>query len=417
MSNKIAVIGAGISGVSIGKMLKDKHYDVSLFEQDQLNGGLIKCTKVKGHLYHKIGGHVFNSKNDKVLNWFWENFNKETEFVSATRQSKILLQNKYVNYPFENHIFQLEPNISNTILKELLEINANATHFQNTNFKEFLINSFGLTLFDLYFGPYNSKIWNESLDNIPLDWLNGKLPMPNLHEILMSNIFRESETKMVHSTFWYPKNNGSQFIIDRLSKDLNIINEYNIYKIEFINNKLLVNDMHVFDKIVYTGNVKDLINIINTNDEELIYLLNEAQSLKSNSTTNILCETDDIDISWLYIPDISIQAHRIIYTGNFSENNNPSNNRKSCVVEFSGSVSLDVMENEIKKLPGNLKIIDNNYKEYTYVIHDFKTREIINNIKLKLSNLNIHLLGRFAEWEYYNMDVCIEKAMNLSNNI
>ena len=69
----------------------------------------------------------------------------------------------------------------------------------------------------------------------------------------------------------------------------------------------------------------------------------------------------------------------------------------------------------IKLLPGNLDPIEYNYEPSSYVIQDKSTRILINNIKDLLKNYNIFLHGRFAEWEYYNMDACIAKSMELSN--
>lgn len=46
---KLAVVGAGISGLSIANLLKDK-YIVEVFEKDSRPGGLIKCDRVEGNL-------------------------------------------------------------------------------------------------------------------------------------------------------------------------------------------------------------------------------------------------------------------------------------------------------------------------------------------------------------------------------
>ena len=56
---KVAVIGAGISGLTTAQLLKDK-YDVTVFEKDDRPGGLIKCERVNGNLFHTCGGHVLN---------------------------------------------------------------------------------------------------------------------------------------------------------------------------------------------------------------------------------------------------------------------------------------------------------------------------------------------------------------------
>lgn len=57
---KIAIIGAGISGLSSAHFLKD-HYDVTVFEKESTPGGLIRCERVGDNLFHTCGGHIFNS--------------------------------------------------------------------------------------------------------------------------------------------------------------------------------------------------------------------------------------------------------------------------------------------------------------------------------------------------------------------
>ena len=66
---KIAVIGAGVAGLTIAHLMKEQ-YDVVVYESASRPGGLIKCDRVDGHLYHLTGGHVFNTKRKDVLDYF-----------------------------------------------------------------------------------------------------------------------------------------------------------------------------------------------------------------------------------------------------------------------------------------------------------------------------------------------------------
>jgi len=414
----IAILGTGISGLSIAQMLKEKH-DATLFEIQPKIGGLIKCERINDSLFHKVGGHVFNAKNPKVLEWFWSFFNQDLEFVKAKRKAKVYYDGKITGYPIENYIYTFDKDLVNSIVSELADLQKRTYKepFEYNNFEDFLKENFGETLFRIYFEPYNKKIWHTDLKEVAMQWLEGKLPMPNFKEIIKSNIVREEEEGMVHSTFYYPKNDGSQFIIDRLSENLNIIPSFTISKLHFADNKVIINESESFDKVVYTGDIRKLPSELDQLLEENGIALNELKSLKSNGTSNLFCETDDTDISWLYIPESFTKAHRIIYTGNFSDTNNRGSLRKTCVVEFSGKVEYEVMIEEIKKLPGNLKAIASNYEKNSYVIQDYKTRQLIASIKEVLKNKNIYILGRFAEWEYYNMDKAIEAAMSLNEEI
>ncbi len=408
---KICVIGSGISGLSIANMLNDKH-EVVVYEKASKIGGLIKCTREEGNLFHRVGGHVFNSKNQKVLDWFWQYFDRDIEFLKATRNAKIFMDGMYLGYPLENYIHKLSPDVISAIVDDLLVHDKDAEY---TNFAEFLEGNFGSTLYNLYFKPYNEKIWNTDLSKVPLDWLEGKLPMPNVKEIILNNIIKKEESDMVHSTFYYAKNEGSQFIVDRFAEKLSMKVGVAVNKIDKINGKWSI-DGALFDKVIYSGDIRKLSDIFTSSPDELNQELEVAKDFKSNGTSNVLCYTDDGDLSWLYFPEKSFIPHRIIYTGNFSDTNNVDE-RKTCTVEFSGKYDQDKMISELKKMPGNLQPIAFNYEPNSYVINTFETRATVNSIKNNLEKDGFYLIGRFAEWQYYNMDKCIEAAFEIAEDI
>jgi protoporphyrinogen oxidase len=415
---KVIVIGAGISGLSISRMLADD-MDVTVLEKSIKPGGLIKCDRINGALFHKVGGHVFNSKNPAVLNWFWQHFEKDVDFIQTKRNARILLFGKLIGYPLENYLYQLPKEFIVPIVNDLVGLLVSVPKpSASSNFKDFLVNTFGKTLYELYFGPYNSKIWDTDISKIPLEWLDGKLPMPSVTDIISNNIERSEESEMVHSHFYYPLNNGSQFIVDRLAEGQNITLDYEVVSIkENLDGHLVVNDDYVVNYLIYCGDIRQLSSIINIDDDNLNRELATVKDLLSNGTSNVLCETDEMNVSWLYLPEMSYKAHRIIYTGSFSETNNANGKRKTCVVEFSGKHTEASMKAELGLLPGNLKPIAFNYEPNSYIIHNITTRNHVNNLKVELARYNIFLLGRFAEWEYYNMDKCIERAIELSDKI
>ncbi len=411
---KVAVIGSGISGLSISRMLNNR-YQVEIVEKNPKFGGLIKCERINGILFHRVGGHVFNSRNHMVLDWFWKHFDQEKEFLKATRNAKIVLLEKLIGYPIENFLYQLPEEKMKVIVNELLELLKENNTDSYKNFKDFLIGNFGEELYKLYFGPYNSKIWNTDLAAVPLQWLDGKLPMPKLNEVILSNILKKEEANMVHSSFFYPRRDGSQFIVNRLSEGLSINCSYTVESISVqADKKLSINkNDKVVDSIVFCGDVRELHKIIQINDNALQHALQNVSGLISNGTSNVLCETDENDLSWLYLPEDKFKAHRIIYTGNFSETNNEGSKRKTCVVEFSGKHAETEILEELKLLPGNLKALAFNYEANSYIIQHQTTRKDIALLKSLLKPYQIFLLGRFAEWEYYNMDKCIEASMEL----
>lgn len=411
---KIAVIGGGISGLSIANLLR-KENQVTVFEQNSKPGGLIKCDIINGNLYHTVGGHVFNSKRKDVLNWFWSFFDCKKDFVSAIRNATISMPGYgNIGYPIENHLYQLPKAITKNIIEELIE-SEKTTNKDSTNFEEFLQKQFGKTLYDIYFRSYNEKIWKKTLNKIPLCWLEGKLPMPTMEEIILNNIYQIEEQKMVHSSFFYAKKNGSQFIADTLAKHINIKYNQEIKSLTKDKNKWIVNNEY-FDEIIFCGNIKQLPSLLINSCKLSNELQLSIEELEYHGTTSVFCKIDKNPYSWIYMPSNEHLSHRIICTGNFSQSNNVNEEELTATIEFTDYLSDNAIKSNLLKIPYNPQYITHKYTEYTYPIQTEKTREMINQVKSILQPQNFYLLGRFAEWEYYNMDTAMGAALDLFND-
>lgn len=413
---KIAIIGAGISGLSSAHFLS-KENDITIFEKDSQPGGLIKCCRVDGNLFHTCGGHVFNSKYQDVLDWFWSIFNREDEFSKADRNSVVFMDNgKEIPYPIENHMYLFDADTQKHFINDLIAIAKN-DGIEPANFETFLRMRFGDTLYEMYFQPYNEKVWRKDLKQVPLSWLEGKLPMPTVQEMIFNNINQIKEKSFVHSTFWYEKDNGSQYIADKLAEGLDIRYNVNIAAIDYDGVKWHVMDEE-FDKVVFCGNIKDMVRMIHgVNIDEY---KTQIDMLGYHGTTAVFCEIDKNPYSWIYQPSRGHESHRIICTGNFSQtNNSPSmdSDRITATIEFTDKISKkDILEN-LEKIPLHPKYLAHKYNQYTYPIQDSDTRDTIKKLKKSLIPFGFYFTGRFADWEYYNMDVAIYAAMELCKNL
>lgn len=408
---RIAIIGAGISGLTSAQLLKNKA-QVVVLEREAKPGGLIRCERVNGGLFHTCGGHVFNTKNQTVLDWFWQQFDKEQEFHKTDRNSVIVLPNgQNIPYPIENFAYLLDEQTQKAFIQDLLQI---ATYEKSgeqiTNFQAFLRSRFGNTLYQLYFEPYNKKVWRRELSDVPIDWLAGKLPMPTVEEMIYNNFNRVAEKQFVHSTFFYEKEGGSQLIANRLAEGLDIRYNADVSKISFASNVWII-DGEVFDIVVFCGNIKDLPNIIQGLDIQ--GYTKSIEDLQFHGTTSVFCEIDANPYSWMYLPDDKYRAHRIICTGNFASSNNGKvvAGRTTATVEFTDEISKEEIMENLQRIPLHPTYITHKYNQYTYPIQQADTREMIVSLKQTLALKGFYLTGRFADWEYYNMDVAMAAAM------
>lgn len=411
---KVGIIGAGISGLTVGQILSLNH-KVIIFEKESIPGGLIRCKRVNGSLFHLCGGHVFNSKRQDVLDWFWSKFEKE-EFTKTDRHSVILMENgDMIPYPIENHVYLFDQDIQRKIIDDLLSLLKTEEMHQH-NFEEFLKARFGNTMYDLYFQPYNEKVWRTDLKSVPLSWLEGKLPMPTVNDIIFNNMNHIKEKSFVHSTFWYEKNNGSQFIADRMSEGLDIRYNNTIQCLKKDGGKWYI-EGESFEKIVFCGNIKELVTMIvgvDVHDFE-----ERINALDYHGTTAVFCEIDSNPYSWIYQPSRQHESHRIICTGNFSQSNNQNTpvGRTTATIEFTDEISKEVILENLKRIPFHPQYLTHHYSPYTYPIQNEKTKSLIRELKNRLEPEGLYFTGRFAEWEYYNMDAAIGAAMDMCKTI
>ena len=416
---RIAVIGAGVSGMTTAHLLKDKA-KVVVFEKEGKPGGLIKCRRVNGNLFHTCGGHVFNSKRQDVLGWFWSKFNRDEEFSKADRNSVVFMYTSWagqfeIPYPIENHAYLFDSETQKRFIEDLVKL-AKTEGTQPNNFEEFLKGRFGDTLYEMYFKPYNEKVWRRDLKQVPLSWLEGKLPMPTVAEMIFNNINHVKEKTFVHSTFWYEKQNGSQFLADKLAEGLDIRYNQDISSISHDGNQWQIAG-DTFDKVVFCGNIKDMVNILSGVDIEKYK--QPVADLEYHGTTAVFCEIDANPYSWIYQPSKSHESHRIICTGNFSRSNNSEEmmeGRITATIEFTDEISNENILDNLSRIPLNPVYLDHKYNQYTYPIQDANTRQMIHNLKDTLSPYGFYFTGRFADWEYYNMDVAMGAAMDTVDN-
>ncbi|MEQ8223723.1 MAG: FAD-dependent oxidoreductase, partial [Candidatus Eremiobacterota bacterium] len=128
-------------------------------------------------------------------------------------------------------------------------------------------------------------------------------------------------------------------------------------------------------------------------------------------------------------PQSDIIAHRVCYMGYFSKHNVPEG-KSSLIAEVTtnkvtgnidDSLLIEMAVNDLDKTgiinKKDVIITDIKNFEYGYVVYDMNYTRNITMIKDYFSGAGIALLGRFAEFEYINMDEVIKRARKLAEKI
>ena len=404
---KIGILGAGISGMSIAQMLKNS-FDVEILERDAEYGGIAKTKNVGGIAYHKIGGHCFNSKFPEVLDFVFDEILDRRDWHTINRNAVIKLKGQEISYPIEFAIKQIHSFDADLAIRITRDFLNSKDDGEYENLEEWFRKKFGDELTDMYFLPYNKKIWNRDPKEMSHLWVEGKLPIPDKESFFKGLISDESD-KMPHSAFYYPNTNDQKTFIDALANGLNIELNYQVKSIEFKDSKWVVNGNKHFDLIISTLPLNIIPGLISGAPDSI---LSAAKKLKYNKVTTMLWETAGTDRTWTYVPDGENLFHRYIHIGSFFE---PRQNYS--ITEVVGERTYDEMVDNGKKDPFLLKPIDYNVSDHAYVVFDENYDATTKEIKEYLKDQEIYTLGRFGEWQYYNMDICIKSSLDLSEEI
>jgi len=379
-----------------------QHGDVEILEKGSEIGGIAKARMLDGIPYHLVGGHCFNSKSPEVLDFVFSALSLN-EWNKVKRNAKIEFKNHRINYPIEfsvKQIFAFDPDLAQRITADFLS----AVDNNSANLADWFRGKFGNTLAEEYLIPYNRKIWGMEPCNMDPAWVMGKLPLPNVKQFFAS-LFQNAEDSMVHSSFYYPKSNSQNSLLFALANGSHVELDYNVERIEKKDSKWIVNGERSYDLLISTIPLDVLPKIIQNTPKEI---LDFTSQLKWNSISNALWETTPNDETWTYYPDPQTIFHRHIHIGNFLQ---PA--RGCSITETLGRVDRDIIEKEGQKTGYLLNLIDHNISERAYVVYDKNYQVAVPRIKQWLYDSGLHTLGRFGEWEYYNMDACIESAIKL----
>ena len=409
---KIAVLGAGVSGLTAARRLRDAGADVTVYEAEAKAGGLARSRVTDGYVYDPHGGHIFNSKNRAVADWVFSIMPKE-RWQFSIRNAKIFYKGKFVSYPFELSLCELPADEAVDCVYDFVTTREGA---EPENFADWLVWIFGEGIANAYMLPYNRKIWAYPLERMGTAWMRGKMPIPEKKEILRALALKDpTERKMPHSTFYYPLEGGIQTMIDAMAAPLNILTSQPVQSIERDGTAWRVNGEH-YGAVISTVPLKILPGAMKLSPA----IETAIDGLKYNSLTTVLVDCPPTDISWLYIPDAEYRAHRMGYQSALAPAAAP-NGGGSGAFEIIGKRFAVGKELPESALPPELRagrIIDTEFTEYAYVIHDLDYQKNIAAIRAYFDGSDgFYITGRWGAWNYNNMDMCMAEAFEVVSRV
>jgi UDP-galactopyranose mutase len=413
----IAVIGAGLAGLSAAYALADRQHIV--IESSSRVGGLCDSDYVNGFVFDR-GPHIFYSQDPYV-----------TQLVRALlrgnlfdkkRNALIRIGSTLIKYPFEANLRGLPPDVITECILGAAKA-ASATRRNDGDFEAWILNTFGQGIARHYMIPYNRKLWKYQPHMMDAQWVKGRIPCPSLEDMVRGAIANQPKTFGPNARFWYPKRGGISALPLALARKIpNILLSTRAVRIrtkqkgcELELQRKNKKEKRFFDIIISTIALPELIRII---DDVPTDVASAAERLVFNSALLFgfgFRSTPRRAIHAIYYPEEKPVFHRISFPCNFSVNTVPKKYGSALVeVTYRGRartsrdrVLMDLMDTGILKRASKLVAESLHRAKYAYVIYDKQRAGNVRKIKDFLQEKRIIPAGRFGEWEYLNMDRAI----------
>jgi protoporphyrinogen oxidase len=429
---KTAILGGGLSGLTLARLLHEQGEDVLVLEADPAYGGLCRSKTEQGFTFDHGGSHIIFSRDAEVLAFMRQMIAGNEQ--RNDRHTKIFYRQRYVKYPFENGLSDL-PNEDrffciSEFVKTLIAVEKGELPPPST-FREWIYHTFGKGIAECYMVPYNEKIWKYPTARMSLHWVDGRIPRPPVDDVIKSAIGIETEGYTHQSVFSYPLDGGIEALVHAIARPIEpvIRTGFAITSISKRGQKWLISsgqDTVKADRCICTMPVQHLIAALGNVPEAVVAACN-ALTYNSLVCVNIGMRGTVPDISWLYIPDPALgKANRISFPSSYSRHVAPEG-CSAILAEITHQPGDDVAQmndaaiiEEVTATLETMQVLTRDRIVYTsverrpfaYVVYDLDYQNNIAIVRQYCEALDIPLVGRFAQFEYLNMDGCIRSVID-----
>jgi protoporphyrinogen oxidase len=430
------ILGGGLAGITTARLLHERGYTATVLEAEAKPGGLCRSYTKDGFTFDLGGSHIIFSRNRDVLSFMHEMLAGNRE--ERVRSTKIYYKGRYIKYPFENGLHELPKEdcyfCLNEFIKILLADAASNTATEPKNFQEWIYQTFGAGIAECYLKPYNEKIWKHPLTDISTHWVTGRVPRPPIEDIIQSAVGIETEGYTHQSLFSNPTVGGIEALIHAIAFPIKdqIICSAPVTALEKTEAGWRVtagNTTYTAKHLISTIPLQNLAPCIQELPPSVRDAIN-ALCYNSVACIGIGIKGTLPEYSWAYIPDAEIsKTHRISFPSHFSSHCAPEGH-SSILAEITYKPgSADEPKDETSYIEAVVQsLVDIGLfnredlvttmflkNKFGYVVYDCAYQQNISVIRNYFHETNITLLGRFSEFEYYNMDDVISSVTNYVN--
>jgi protoporphyrinogen oxidase/glycosyltransferase involved in cell wall biosynthesis len=444
---RTVIVGAGPTGLSAAYHLGE---GAVLVERNPAVGGW--CRSIDDHGFtFDYAGHIMFSNDPYVLKLYQLLLGDNLHWQD--REAWVYSKNVYTRYPFQGALYGLPPDVIKECIMGAIEARyasteaaascpvkpvedccadgsadvANATALaarkrETQNFEEFIYKVWGAGIGKHFAIPYNRKLWTVPLNQMETSWLGGRVPLPNLEEIIEGALEPVARPMGPNARFGYPLRGGFQALMNGFVPHIKGKIELNATAAQVLPREhvLVMQDgsRYRYDHLVSTMPLPELVRLVGAAAPDEVRAAARGLKHISIRCVNLGVGREHVtDKHWVYYPEDTI-FHRIFVQGNASPNCNPPGGfGLTCEISYSpykplpldGAALIERCIADCKQvtmLRPDDQIITANIVDmpYAYVVYDHARAANVALIRAWLARYDIVLAGRYSEWEYYNSD-------------
>lgn len=411
---RIAVLGAGITGISAGYHLRDKFKNVVVYESRPRWGGLLdNFSPFEGFLFDTFV-HLSFTKNEYVKNLF----SKSTGYYEHEPTSFNLTEKKWLKHPIQYNLEPLESEEKvNIILDFLKRENLNEV----TNYEEWLYSNFGKYFAQKYPCIYTQKYWCTEAANLNLEWIGNRIKAPSFEEILKGSFETQNENHYYAEGMRYPKIGGYKSFLNYMVKNLDLRLNHRVSALD-LEKKIITfenSQIETYDLLISTIPLPELVNLT-VNVPQTIQLNSKKLAFTSGQLVSIGFNKRIENHLWFYIYDQDFFPSRAHSPSQKSDQNAPPGKSS---IQFETYFSADsppklkgpelikhiIKKGELNGLFSKEDILFTDYREIKYanVVYNHERAENLKYIIKFYRTKGVELGGRFGRWEYLWSDQCL----------
>jgi len=429
---KTAILGGGLSGLTLARILTGRGEDVLVLEAEEGIGGLCRSRTRDGFCFDTGGSHIIFSRDSEVLGFMLSVLGENR--TGRKRNTKIFYKDRFVKYPFENGLSELPREDLYLCLSEYIKTLIAAEKGELppvVSFRDWIYTTFGAGIAECYLMPYNRKIWNYPPEQMSAHWVEGRVPRPPVEDILRSAIGIETEGYTHQAVFSYPLQGGIEALVRAIAEPVKdcVTCRFAVSSIRKTGSGWEISDG---TRTVRAGKLISTIplqNLLPALDGVPAAVREALGALRYNSVCSVFIGVrgEVPPISWLYVP--------MPETGLFNRVSFPSNYSTEVAPEGCSSVLAEITYNDGDPVTGmkDDEIIGHvttslasmglirpedviftgiARHRFAYVVYDLDYLKNIGTVRDYCREIGIDLVGRFARFEYLNMDGCIRSVMD-----